>query len=134
MDSKDKFVHHTLEEDPIPASKAFVFAMSGIAHAIKTQRNFKIHIAVGILAIALSFILKISLVEAALVAICIFAVFAFELINTSIESVVDLVSPEWSKLAKHAKDCAAGAVLLVAIMSVFVAAFIFVPKILNLWI
>ena len=133
MSDDKKFVHHTLEESPIPLTRAFGCALSGVVHAVKTQRNFKIHMSVAIVAIILSIALKLDAQESASIVICIFSVFAFELINTSIESVVDLVSPDWSELAKYAKDCAAGAVLLASVMSVIVAALIFIPKILTLW-
>lgn len=132
MSGDKKFVHHTLEESPISLIKAFSCALSGVKHAVITQRNFKIHLSVALLAVALSFLLKVNLAEMAIIAVCIFSVFAFELINTAIESIVDLVSPEWSLLAKHAKDCAAGAVLLVSVMSVIVAGLIFFPKIIIL--
>lgn len=133
MSDDEKFVHHTLEESPIPLSKAFGCAFRGIKHAVVTQRNFKIHLVVAMLAIVMSFVFKLTMTEFATVVICIFSVFAFELINTSIESIVDLVSPDWSELAKYAKDCAAGAVLLASVMSVIVALLIFVPKIIALW-
>ena len=130
--SDKKLVHHSLEESPIPLFKAFKCAFNGVKHAVFTQRNFKIHIVVALLAIIMSFVFKLETAEFAFVVICIFLVFAFELINTAIESIVDLASPEWSLLAKHAKDCAAGAVLLVSVMSVIVAGLIFFPKIIIL--
>lgn len=129
-----KFVHHNLEESPIPLIIAFKCAFEGIKHAITTQRNFKIHIFVALLALILCCVFKLNAIEFAIVLICIFIVFAFELFNTAIESVIDLVSPEWNQLAKHAKDCAAGAVLLVSCMSGIVAILIFVPKVFDLWI
>ena len=61
--------------------------------------------------------------------ICIGAVMAAETTNTAIEAVVDLVSPEYHLLAKHAKDCAAGAALILAATSIVVAAIVFIPKI-----
>ncbi len=57
---------------------------------------------------------------------------AAECFNTALESVVDLVSPEYPELAKHAKDCAAGAVLVCALGAVVVAAAVFVPRLLAL--
>ncbi len=133
MSDNKKFVHHTLEESPISLLKAFKCAFDGVRHAVTTQRNFKIHLSVAFIAILLSFIFKLNLTEVAIVVVCIFSVFALELINTAIESIVDLVSPEWNELAKHAKDCAAGAVLIVSIMSVIIAFIIFLPKVIILW-
>ena len=132
--SDKKLVHHSLEESPIPLLKAFKCAFNGVKHAVFTQRNFKIHIIVALLALIMSIAFKLELTEFAIVVICIFLVFAFELVNTAIESIVDLVSPDWNLLAKHAKDCAAGAVLLVSFMSVIVALVIFLPKVIVLWI
>ena len=132
--SDKKLVHHSLEESPIPLMKAFKCAFDGVKHAVLTQRNFKIHIIVALLALIMSAAFKLATTEFAIVVICIFLVFAFELVNTAIESIVDLVSPDWNLLAKHAKDCAAGAVLLVSFMSVIVALVIFLPKVIVLWI
>ena len=132
--SDKKLVHHSLEESPIPLLKAFKCAFNGVKHAVLTQRNFKIHIIVALLALIMSAAFKLATTEFAIVVICIFLVFAFELVNTAIESIVDLVSPDWNLLAKHAKDCAAGAVLLVSFMSVIVALVIFLPKVIVLWI
>ena len=62
--------------------------------------------------------------------LCIALVMALEIVNTAIESIVDLASPEWHILAKRAKDCAAGAVYLAAFASVVVAAIVFVPRLI----
>lgn len=64
--------------------------------------------------------------------LCIALVMALELVNTAIESVVDLVSPEWNLLAKRAKDCAAGAVYLAAFASIVVAAIVYLPRLAAL--
>lgn len=126
---KNKFVHHSHNEAPIKLSHAFSFAWEGVIYAFKTQRNLKIHSVAAIIALILALILKLEPSQIAIIVLCIFLVISLELVNTSIESIVDLVSPEWSELAKHAKDCAAGAVLLVAIMSVIVGLLIYVPAI-----
>ena len=80
----------------------------------------------------LGFLLEIDTPSWLAIALCIFGVFAAELINTSIESVVDMVSPQWSELAKRAKDCAAGAVCVSAFGSVVIAAIVFIPRLLSL--
>ena len=54
--------------------------------------------------------------------------FAAECVNTAIESVVDLVSPDYHELARRAKDCAAGAVLIFALVSVVVAVVVYGPR------
>ena len=67
-------------------------------------------------------------------AACLVLVLAAECLNTAVESVVDLVSPDYAELAKHAKDCAAGAVLVCALGAVAVAAAVFVPRLAALFV
>jgi diacylglycerol kinase len=108
----------------------FGFAFSGLWHAISTQINMKVHISIAIIAIALGIILHISAVEFAIIFLAIAGVLITEMFNTVIELCVDLASPAYHPLAKIAKDVAAGAVLLSAIMSIIIALFIFGP---HLW-
>lgn len=110
---------------------AFKNAFAGIAHAA-TQRNFKIELGFAVAAIVLGVALQISFTQWAVIFTCIGVVLAGECVNTAIEAVVDLVSPEYHELAKHAKDCAAGAVLIMSIGALFVAAFVYLPPILFL--
>ncbi len=111
--------------------ESFVYAASGIAQTFRVGRNFKVQICFAVLAIVLGIALRIDFTEWAAIAICIGVVLGGECINTAIESVVDLASPEYHELAKRAKDCAAGGVLLFSIASVAVAAFIFLPRIID---
>lgn len=108
---------------------AFKCAWDGIAYATRTQRNMKIHLCVAAVAIALGVVLAIDALSWAAIALCIVLVLAVECLNTALESVVDLVSPGYAELAKRAKDCAAGAVLLCAFGAVVVAAVVFVPRV-----
>lgn len=108
----------------------FGFAFSGLWYAIRTQVNMKVHIALAILALALGIALHISAVEFALVFVAISVVMVAEMFNTVIELCVDLASPSYHPLAKIAKDVAAGAVLLSAILSIIIALFVFGP---HLW-
>ena len=80
----------------------------------------------------MSFLLKVSLIEAAILALTIGLVLALELVNTSIEATVDLVTEDYHPLAKVAKDTSAAAVFVFAIASVVVGLVIFLPKIINL--
>lgn len=107
---------------------SFQYAWSGIAYAYKTQRNFRIHTAIGTLAIGLGLFLHLSSVKLAVIGLTIGAVMAMELLNTAIESVVDLtVGQSYHELAKVAKDCAAGAVLIFAIAALLVASVLLLP-------
>lgn len=129
---QDRTVYHAGERRDFTVKGSFGYAFSGIAYAFRTQRNFKIHLAIGVLAVVLGALLSIDAASWLAILICIFAVFAAELINTSIESVVDMVSPQWNELAKHAKDCAAGAVCVVAVGAVCIAAIVFLPRLMAL--
>lgn len=108
--------------------RAFKCAFDGIAYAVRTQRNMKIHLVIAVVAVALGLALGIDGASWAAVILCIAAVFAAECVNTAIESVVDLVSPEYHELARRAKDCAAGAVLIFALVSVVVAVVVYGPR------
>lgn len=107
---------------------AFRCAFDGIAYAVRTQRNMKIHLVIAVVAIALGLVLGIDTASWAAVILCIAAVFAAECVNTAIESVVDLVSPDYHELARRAKDCGAGAVLIFALVAVVVACVVFLPR------
>lgn len=112
---------------------SFKYAWAGVRYAFITQRNFRIHTIIGTLAISLGFFLQITPVEMAVIIITCALVMILELINTALESVVDLtVKQTYHELAKIAKDCAAGAVLLAAIAAVLVASLILLPPLFNL--
>lgn len=112
---------------------SFKYAWAGVRYAFTTQRNFRIHTLVSVLAVSLGIWLAISPIEMAVIVMTCAIVMVLELLNTAIESVVDLtVKQSYHELAKIAKDCAAGAVLISAIAAVLVAAFILLPPLLRL--
>ena len=111
---------------------AFACAGAGIAFAFRTQRNMKIHALIAAIAVALGFAFSIDAASWLAIIVCIALVIALECVNTAIESVVDLVSPDYHDLAKHAKDCAAGAVYIAAIAAVAVEAVVIVPRVVAL--
>lgn len=111
---------------------SFKFAWAGLYYAFLTQRNFRVHTLIGIVAIALGIFLRLSTVEMAVIGLTIGAVLAMELLNTALEAVVDLtVKQTYHDLAKIAKDCAAAAVLISSLFAVLVAGFLLVPP---LWL
>jgi len=112
--------------------RSFVVAFNGISVTLRTEHNFIIHIFLAIFAIALGFCLQISSLEWVAIVIVISMVLAAELINTSIEIIVDMVSPERNKQAGIIKDIAAGAVLITAIGALITGLIIFGPKLLEL--
>ena len=112
---------------------SFGFAFAGLRYCLRTQRNFRIHIAVAVLGTIAGLILGLGLIEWAVFATMVVMVLAAEMVNTMVESLVDLVTTEYHPLAKVAKDIAAGIVLLTAMASVIVGLLIFGPRLLALF-
>lgn len=111
---------------------SFRYAWGGLTYAFETQRNFRIHTVIGTLAIGLGLFLNLKPVEISVIGVTIGIVLAMELLNTAIESVVDLtVGQSYHELAKIAKDCAAGAVLVSAMAAAIVAGALLLPP---LWV
>jgi len=110
--------------------RAFHFAFEGIIYATRTQLNMRIHWVAAALALAATLYLRLQRPYVIAIVIAIALVLAFELINTAIEAIVDLVTPEIHPLAKIAKDAAAGAVLIVAFAAVIVGYLTFYEGIL----
>lgn len=108
---------------------SFRYAIEGIVQALIRERNLKIHFMIMILVIIAGIIYKITVQEWI---ICIFLfgfVISLELVNTAIETTVDIAMPEINPKAKLAKDVAAAAVLIAAIASAIIGFLIFLPKI-----
>jgi len=105
--------------------KGFKFAFSGIAHCIVNERNFRFHLAVCLFILIFKRFYNFSNIQNVLLFITIALVLSAEAINSAIEAVVDLVSPQYSKLAKIAKDTAASAVLINALISIVVGYYLF---------
>jgi diacylglycerol kinase (ATP) len=112
--------------------ESFKFAFRGLWSLVKNEHNSRIHFLAAIAAIAVGIFLKINLFEWCLLIIVIGLVFITELLNSSLEALADVVEPEWNERIRNAKDYAAAAVLISAIISFIVGGFIFVPKILAL--
>jgi diacylglycerol kinase (ATP) len=111
-------------------ANSFRYAIAGLRYLLWTQRNAKIHTAIGLAAVALGFVLGIDRYEWLTLTLTIAMVLAAEGVNTAIEAAVDLASPSYHPLAKIAKDVGAGTVLLTAIAAVIVGMLLFVP---HLW-
>ncbi|HEY3991681.1 MAG TPA: diacylglycerol kinase family protein [Ktedonobacteraceae bacterium] len=109
----------------------FGYAFHGLWYALRTQRNARVHLVVAILVTIAGILLHLSALEFAILAITIAGVFIAEMFNTVIEICVDLAQPECHPLAKIAKDVAAGAVLLSAMLAVVVGLFVLGPP---LWV
>lgn len=110
---------------------AFKCAFEGIIATAK-ERNFKIELCFMVLAIVLGCAFSVSVLEWISMIVCFGLVLGGEVINSSIEAVVDLASPDYHELAKKAKDCAAGGILLFSIASFIIGCVIFIPRIAAL--
>ena len=110
--------------------ESLYYAFSGIIYCLKNSRNFRIQILCGLIILFLGVLLKINNFEQIVVIATIFSVLILEILNTSIELLVDLiVGRNFNKFAKICKDCSAASVLIASINSIFVAVYIFFPKI-----
>jgi diacylglycerol kinase len=118
----DRIQRHTI---------SFSHAFAGITAAARTQPNFQVHCLIAAAVILAGIYFKINPTEWAVVTLTIVWVLLSEMINTAIESMVDLITFEYREQAKIAKDVAAGAVLLGAIGSIAVGLIIFLPHIIN---
>lgn len=107
---------------------AFSYASKGIWQFFMEEAHAKIHLIMAILVTVSGFIFQINRVEWIVIFLCIGIVWMAEIINSAIENLVDLISPEKHELAGKAKDLAAGAVLVVSIMSATIGLIIFIPK------
>ncbi len=110
------------------------FALQGLWHALSTQPNFVIHLLVSFLVIAAGFYFQISSLEWVVIVLTIGLGLAIELVNTSIESAVDLTTKKWRRLAKIAKDTASAAMLVYALSASIIGLIIFGPKLWKLFI
>ena len=132
MDKKVKSLKNRKESYKTSSNvlKSFKYAFSGIGYVLKTSRNFKIQLIFAFTSLMIGFLLQISQSNYVILIATIMSVLILEILNTSIESIVDLVvKKEFSSFAKISKDTSAGAVLLASVNSVIIAVYIFVPKI-----
>ncbi len=103
------------------------FALQGLLHVVRTQRNFRIHLAAALLAMGMGAWLHLSREAWGLLLLTIGIVLEAEVFNTAAEVLVDLASPRYHPLAKDVKDLAAGAVLLAAAIAVLIGLVLFLP-------
>ena len=112
---------------------SFKYAFAGLKYAFIYEQNLTVHILATFIVIILGFMFKISIFEWLVLFLIIGLVIATELINTSIEATIDLITNEINPLAKVAKDTAASAVLVFGLTALIVGALIFIPKICGLF-
>jgi diacylglycerol kinase (ATP) len=112
--------------------KSFGYAFKGLAYACRTQLNLRIHLIITAITLLLGWYLSLTASEWLWILLCITMVLAAELLNTSIETLTDMVSPGYHPKAGHVKDIAAAAVTITAVFAVITACIIFIPKLLLL--
>ncbi|GGF03090.1 diacylglycerol kinase family protein [Hymenobacter cavernae] len=111
---------------------SFGHAFRGIWLALRSELHLQFHAAATVIVVGLGFYFELTATEWMLVAVAVGTVWTAELVNTAIEALTDLVSPEYHPLAGKAKDVAAGAVLVAAVAALVVGLFIFGPRVLAL--
>lgn len=109
---------------------SFINAWHGIIHALKTQPNFFIHLIISISVLIAGSLITLSSTEWVIIVFTICLGLVIELINTSIETTVDLITSQYHPLAKVSKDTSAAAMLVYAIGATIVAVIIFIPRLL----
>jgi diacylglycerol kinase len=112
--------------------KSFPYALRGIKDTLLKEPNFKVEVILGIFAVVLGVVFSLPTSEWLILSISIFLVLIMELINTTLENLVDIVSPQIQEKARIVKDVAAGGVLMSSILSIIIGLIIFLPKILQL--
>lgn len=114
-----------------PLYKSFGYAFEGIFAGIREERNMKIHCFAAVCVVVAGVLFHISVTEWCICLVLFGLILSLELVNTAIEAVVDLVTEDKKPLAKLAKDTAAGAVLIAAVMAAMAGLLIFVPKLIS---
>lgn len=105
--------------------ESFIYAISGIVYALKTQRNMRIHFIAAICAIYLGVYLNFTTIELLILFFTVSLVIVTELINTAIEKTIDMFTKDYHPLAKIAKNVAAASVLIAALNAIIVAYLLF---------
>ncbi len=115
--------------------RSFFYALQGVWHCIRRERNFRIHMVAALSVAVFSYFYGVPESRIPLLVFGVIFVFVTEMINTAVETVVDLCSPEYHALAKKAKDIAAGAVLISAACAVIIAFEVFsdLVKLRHVW-
>lgn len=112
--------------------KSLHYATNGIIYMIKTQRNFRIQLIVAAVVFTASFFVELSTQEFLWIATSVFLVFILEGVNTFIEAIVDILSPDYNSKVKVVKDVAAGTVLFGSMLTVMIGCIVFGRAIFDL--
>jgi undecaprenol kinase/diacylglycerol kinase (ATP) len=110
--------------------RSFRFALAGIRYLAQTQPNFRVHLVATVAVLVVALLVESTASEVAVLLLAIGLVLVAEALNTSVEAVVDLASPDFHPLAKVAKDTAAAGVLIAAVVAALVGLIVLGPRLL----
>jgi len=108
--------------------ESFNFAIEGVIHVLRTQRNMRLHFAAAVAVIVVAVAVGVSKIELSVLLISIAFVLVAEMINTAVEGTIDAATTSFDPMAKLAKDIAAGAVLIASVNAVAVGYLVFAGK------
>ena len=111
--------------------KSFKYSLEGLKYAYKYEQSMSIHVVFTVIAIVIGFVLKINLVDWAIIFIALGTILGMELINTSIEAMVDLVTLEKNQLAKIAKDCGSAATFVLSLVAAVACLIVYAPHFIE---
>ncbi len=111
--------------------QSFRFSLEGLWHALTTERNLRIHLGIGAMAVLLGALLSLSKTEWLVIIMLVGFILSLELVNTVVEHLLDVVSIKYHPNIKHAKDMMAGAVLVSDLAALVIGLIIFIPKIFG---
>lgn len=111
--------------------KSFRFALQGFRYSLHEQTNIKIQIFCALVVLTIAFYCKVSRAEWIALLMCVALVISLEMINTSLEDLVDMVKPEFHPVAGRIKDIAAAAVLFASVISAIIGMIVFYPYFFN---
>lgn len=105
-------------------------AASGVVYALASERNMKIHLVATLLVIVAGLFFGLNRMEWSLIIVTVSAVWATEILNSSLEDLVDLISPQYDMRAGRVKNLSAGAVLVTVFGAIFIGIMIFGPRLI----
>jgi diacylglycerol kinase (ATP) len=108
--------------------ESFNYAIEGVIHVLRTQRNMRIHFAIAVAVLVIAVAVAVSRIELIALLLAITFVLVAEMINTAVEGTIDAATTSFDPMAKLAKDIAAGAVLIAAVNAVAVGYLVFSGK------
>jgi len=122
-----------MKSELVRFGRGFVYAWTGIKAAVREERNFRFHLTATCYAYAAAYLAELDAVGYCLITFCVAGMLGMELMNSAVERAVDQPDTTHWDSAGAAKDMAAGGVLMMALGSVLVAAFLLGPRLGILW-